>query len=45
MTSKASYVITKKCVAMYATCLLNFKMALYSSALVMKPFNSSRKLF
>ena len=29
---------------MHANCFYNFKMALYSSAVVMKGFNSSRKL-
>ena len=36
---------TKKCVATHTNYLLNFKTALYSNALVMKPFNNSRKLF
>ena len=37
--------IPKKCVATHTNCFYNFKMALYSSAVVMKGFNSSRKLF
>ena len=37
--------ITKKCVAAHTNCFYNFKMALYSSAIVMKGFKSSRKLF
>ena len=49
MTSKKSResegLITKKCVATHANSFYNFKMALYSSAIVMKGFNSSRKLF
>ena len=36
---------SKKCVAMQINCFYNFKMVLYSSAVVMKGFNSSRKLF
>ena len=30
---------------MHTNCFYNFKMALYSSAVVMKGFDSSRKLF
>ena len=50
MTSKKSReygLITKKCayIAKHTICFYNFKMALYSSAVVMKGFNSSRKLF
>ena len=37
--------ITKKCVAMHTNCFYNFKTALYFSAVVIKGFNSSRKLF
>ena len=48
MTSKRSPheqgLITKKCVAMHKNYFLKFKIALYSSALVMKLLNSSRKL-
>ena len=38
-------VITKKRVATHTNYFLNFKTALYSSALVLKLFNNSRKLF
>ena len=41
--SKTEGLITKKCVAMH-TVFNNFKMALYSSAVVMKGFNSKLKL-
>ena len=47
MTSKKSreYVlVTKECIATH-TIYYNFKTALYSSAIVMKGFTSSRKLF
>ena len=37
--------ITKKCVTMHTNYFLNLKMALYSSALVIKLFNNSKKLF
>ena len=48
MTSKKVMeigLITKKYVAMHTNCFYNFKTALYSSAVVMKGFNSSGKLF
>ena len=34
---------TEKCIAMHINYFLNLKMALYSSALVKKLFNNSRK--
>ena len=37
--------ITKQCVAMHTNCFYNFKTDLYSSAVVMKGFTISRKLF
>ena len=43
--SREEGLITKECVATHANCLYNFKTALYSSAVVMKDFNSSRKFF
>ena len=32
------------CIATHTNCFYNFKMALYTNAVVMKGFNSSRKL-
>ena len=43
--SREQGLITKKCVEMHKNNFLNFKMVLYSSALVMNPFNNSIKLF
>ena len=43
--SREQGLITKECVATHTNCFYDFKMALYCIAIVMKGFNSSRKLF
>ena len=43
MTPHEQRLITKKCIAMHMKYFLNFKTSKYSSALVMKLFNNSRK--
>ena len=45
MSKKIMCLITKKYIATYTNCFYNFETALYSSAVAMKGFNSSRKLF
>ena len=44
MKSREQGLITKECVATHTNCLYNLKTDLYSSAVVVKGFNNSRKL-
>ena len=45
MKSREQGLIIKECIATHINYFLNFKTALYTSPLVIKLFNCSRKLF